>query len=68
LEFSPFLKAELLALLLIQNYFFAYALKVAASGIILAHSRPSGSLQASQADIDLNKKLKSREAFRYSGL
>ena len=37
---------------------FACALKGAASGIILAHNHPSGSLQASQADIDLTKKLR----------
>jgi DNA repair protein RadC len=29
-----------------------------ASGIILAHNHPSGNLTASQADIDLTKKLK----------
>jgi len=34
------------------------ALKGAASGIILAHNHPSVSLQASQADIDLTKKLR----------
>src|SRR5688572_668937 len=37
---------------------FGCALKAAASGIILAHNHPSGSLQASQADIDLTKKLR----------
>ena len=37
---------------------FACALTGAASGIILAHNHPSGSLQASQADIDLTKKLR----------
>jgi DNA repair protein RadC len=36
---------------------FACALKAAASGIILAHNHPSGNLTASQADIDLTKKL-----------
>jgi DNA repair protein RadC len=34
------------------------ALNAAASGIILAHNQPSGSLQASQADMDLTKKLR----------
>jgi DNA repair protein RadC len=29
-----------------------------ASGIILAHNHPSGNLNASQADLDLTKKLK----------
>ena len=37
---------------------FGCALKAAASGIILAHNHPSGSLQASHADIDLTKKLR----------
>ena len=37
---------------------FACALKAAASGIILVHNHPSGSLQASQADMDLTKKLR----------
>lgn len=37
---------------------FACALKAAASGIILAHNHLSGSLQASQADIDPTKKLR----------
>ena len=37
---------------------FACALKAAASGIILAHNHPSGSLQASHADNELTKKLK----------
>lgn len=36
---------------------FACALKAAACGIILAHNHPSGNLTASQADIDLTKKL-----------
>ena len=36
---------------------FACALKAAASGIILAHNHPSGNLIASQADIELTKKL-----------
>jgi DNA repair protein RadC len=37
---------------------FKMALEELASGIILAHNHPSGNLNASQADIDLTKKLK----------
>lgn len=37
---------------------FKLALEGLASGIILAHNHPSGNLNASQADIDLTKKLK----------
>jgi DNA repair protein RadC len=37
---------------------FKAALAELASGIILAHNHPSGNLTASQADIDLTKKLK----------
>jgi DNA repair protein RadC len=37
---------------------FKLALQELASGIILAHNHPSGNLTASQADIDLTKKLK----------
>jgi len=37
---------------------FQYALKANASGIILAHNHPSGNLQASQADINISKKVK----------
>ena len=37
---------------------FKMALEALASGIILAHNHPSGNLTASQADIDLTKKLK----------
>lgn len=37
---------------------FKLALAELASGIILAHNHPSGNLSASQADIDLTKKLK----------
>lgn len=37
---------------------FKLALSELASGIILAHNHPSGNLTASQADIDLTKKLK----------
>lgn len=37
---------------------FKVALGELASGIILAHNHPSGNLTASQADIDLTKKLK----------
>ena len=42
---------------------FVSALKAAACGIILAHNHPSGNLNASQADIDLTRKLK--EAGRF---
>lgn len=37
---------------------FAAAIKANACGIILAHNHPSGNLKASQADIDLTKKMK----------
>lgn len=37
---------------------FKVALEELASGIILAHNHPSGNLNASQADLDLTKKLK----------
>ncbi len=37
---------------------FKVAVEELASGIILAHNHPSGNLTASQADIDLTKKLK----------
>jgi DNA repair protein RadC len=37
---------------------FKYALDDLASGIIIAHNHPSGNLKASQADIDLTRKLK----------
>lgn len=37
---------------------FKMALEELASGMILAHNHPSGNLTASQADIDLTKKLK----------
>lgn len=37
---------------------FAAAIKAGASGIILAHNHPSGNLAASQADIDLTRKIK----------
>ncbi len=37
---------------------FAAALKANACGIILAHNHPSGNLKASQADLDLTKKMK----------
>ncbi len=37
---------------------FKLALEELASGVILAHNHPSGNLTASQADIDLTKKLK----------
>src|SRR5690606_29882544 len=37
---------------------FQGALKAHASGIILAHNHPSGNSTASQADIDLTKKVK----------
>ena len=39
------------------------ALKTAATGVILAHNHPSGSLNPSRADIELTKKLK--EAANY---
>ena len=37
---------------------FAAAIKANACGIILAHNHPSGNLTASQADLDLTKKMK----------
>lgn len=37
---------------------FAAAIKANACGIIMAHNHPSGNLSASQADIDLTKKVK----------
>jgi DNA repair protein RadC len=37
---------------------FKNALEALASGVIIAHNHPSGNLTASQADIDLTKKLK----------
>jgi len=37
---------------------FAAALKANACGVILAHTHPSGNLKASQADMDLTKKMK----------
>jgi DNA repair protein RadC len=37
---------------------FKTAIEALASGIILAHNHPSGNLTASQADLDLTKKLK----------
>jgi len=37
---------------------FAAAIKANACGIILAHNHPSGNLKASQADLDLTKKMK----------
>ena len=37
---------------------FRHALEELASGIIIAHNHPSGNLNASQADIDLTKKVK----------
>ena len=37
---------------------FKLALDDLASGVILAHNHPSGNLTASQADLDLTKKLK----------
>jgi DNA repair protein RadC len=42
---------------------FKLALDELASGIILAHNHPSGNLTASQADLDLTKKL--REAAKF---
>jgi DNA repair protein RadC len=37
---------------------FAAAIKACACGVILAHNHPSGNLTASQADIDLTRKMK----------
>lgn len=37
---------------------FAAAIKAGACGIILAHNHPSGNLAASQADIDLTRKMR----------
>lgn len=37
---------------------FKFAVEELASGVILAHNHPSGNLTASQADLDLTKKLK----------
>ncbi|HEU5292452.1 MAG TPA: JAB domain-containing protein [Cyclobacteriaceae bacterium] len=37
---------------------FAAALKAGASGLIMAHNHPSGNLTASQADIELTRKMK----------
>lgn len=42
---------------------FATALKSRASGIILSHNHPSGNLTASQADIDLTRKMKEAGKF-----
>lgn len=42
---------------------FASALKGCASGIILSHNHPSGNLLASQADLDLTRKLKQAGQF-----
>jgi DNA repair protein RadC len=42
---------------------FVAALKGNASGIIVAHNHPSGNLAASQADIDLTRKLKEAGKF-----
>ena len=42
---------------------FAAAIKAGACGFIVAHNHPSGNLKASQADIELTKKL--REGGRY---
>ena len=38
------------------------ALKIAATGLILAHNHPSGNLKASQADLILTRKLKNAAA------
>lgn len=37
---------------------FAAALKAVAAGLIVAHNHPSGSLQPSQSDIDLTRRLR----------
>jgi DNA repair protein RadC len=42
---------------------FQYALKANASSVILAHSHPSGNLKASQADINITKKVKEAGEF-----
>lgn len=42
---------------------FVAALKGCACGLIVAHNHPSGNLTASQADIDLTKKLKQAGQF-----
>lgn len=42
---------------------YQHALACNASGVILAHNHPSGNATASQADIDLTKKLKSAGKF-----
>ena len=39
------------------------ALKIAATGIILAHNHPSGNLKPSSADVELTKKIKTAAAF-----
>ncbi|MFZ4672430.1 MAG: JAB domain-containing protein [Flavobacterium sp.] len=39
------------------------ALKIAATGIILAHNHPSGNLKASSADLELTKKIKTAASF-----
>ncbi len=42
---------------------FVAALKVGASGVLLAHNHPSGNLKPSQADIDLTRKIKEAGKF-----
>lgn len=37
---------------------FAAALKAVAAGIILAHNHPSGSVQPSQSDVDLTRRMR----------
>lgn len=39
------------------------ALKIAATGIILAHNHPSGNLKPSNADVELTKKIKTASSF-----
>ena len=41
-----------------QRIIFATALKVLASGIVIAHNHPSGNLDASEEDLKLTKKIK----------
>jgi len=41
-----------------QKIIFQYALKSNSSHFILAHNHPSGNLQASEADINITRKLK----------
>ena len=42
---------------------FVAALKICASGVILSHNHPSGNLAASQADMELTRKIKEAGKF-----